>query len=76
MVSYDQAFSSNTFYEEKGKYGTIAVACSALSAILPKINEQTFGKVDRINRMIKGILKFCPSLPKYVVTYNLDVIFQ
>ena len=56
MASYDRAmpFLSNNFYEEKGKYGTIAVALSALSAILPKINGQTFGKDDRVSRMIKG----------------------
>ena len=48
MASYDQAMSflSNMFCEEKGKYGTIAVASSALSAIPLKIFEQTFGKDD------------------------------
>ena len=65
MASYDQtmSFLSNMFYEEKGKYGTIAVAGSALSAILPKINGQTFGKDDHVSRMIKGIFKLRPSLP-------------
>ena len=44
MASYDQAmpFLSNLFYEEKGKYETSAIARSAFSAILPKINGQTF----------------------------------
>ena len=48
MASYAQAMSllSNIFYEEKGKYGAIEVARSALAAILPKINGQTFGKDD------------------------------
>ena len=78
MASYDQAMSflSDMFYKEKGKYGTIAIACSALSAILPKINGQTFGKDERVSKMIKGIFKFPPSLPKYIVTYDPDIILQ
>ena len=78
MASYDQAISflSNMFYEEKGKYGTIAVTRSALSAILPKINAQTFGKDENVTRMIKGIFKIRPSFPKYIVTYDSDIILQ
>ena len=64
------------FYQEKGKYGTIAVVRSALSAILSKINGQTFGKNNRVCLMIKGISKLRPSLPKYVVTYEPDIILQ
>ena len=66
MASYDQAMSflSNMFYEEKWKYGKIAVARSTILAILPKINGQTFGKDERVNTMIKGIFKLHPSLPK------------
>ena len=78
MASYNQTMSllSGMFYEKKGKYGTIAVVRSALSAILPKINGQTFGKDERVSRMIKGIFKLHPSLPKYIVTYDPDVILQ
>ena len=78
MASYDQAMSvlSNIFYEEKLKYGTIEVARSALSAILPKINGQTFGKDDRVSRMIKGIFKLRPNSPKYVVIFDPDIILQ
>ena len=78
MASSDQAMSflSNMFYEENGKYGTIAVACSDLSAILPKINRQTFGKDNGGSRMIKVIYKLCPSLPKYAVTYDPNIILQ
>ena len=78
IASYDQAMSflSDMFYEEKGKYGTIAVARSAISAILLKINRQTFGKDERVSRIIKGILKLGPSLPKYTVAYDPDIILQ
>ena len=59
IASCDQAISflSNTFYEEKENYCTIAVAGAALSNILPKINGQTFGKDDRVSKMKKEILK-------------------
>ena len=78
MASYNQAMSflSNMFYEEKEKYETIAVAHSALSAILSKFNGQTFGKDECVSRMIKGIFKLRPSLPKYIVTYDPDIILQ
>ena len=78
MASYDQAmpFLFNMFYKEKGKYGTIAVTRFALSAILSEINGQTFGKVARVSRMIKGIFKLRPSLPTYIVTYDPDIILQ
>ena len=49
---------------------TIAAARSALSTILPKINEQTFGKDECISKIIKGIFKLRLSLP----TYNPDII--
>ena len=78
MASYYQAMSflSSMFYEEKGKYGTIAVGRSALSSILPKVNGQTFAKDERVSRVIKRIFKLRPSLPKYIVTYNPDIILQ
>ena len=42
MASCDQAMSflSSMVYWKKGKYGTMAVACSGLSAVLAKINGQ------------------------------------
>ena len=70
------SFLFSMVYEEKGKYGIIAVARSAISAILPKINRQTFGNNHRVSRMIIGRFKLSPSLPKYVVTYDLDSILQ
>ena len=78
MASYYQAISflSKMFYEERGKYGTIAVACSALSVIFPKINGETFEKNDRVSRMIKRISKLRPSYQNRKVTYNLDIILQ
>ena len=70
------SFSSNMFYEEKRKYEIIVVARPVFTAILPKINRQTFRKDGHVSRMIKGIFKLLPTLPKYVVTYEPDIISQ
>jgi len=77
-ASYKQAmaFLSDMFYNKNEKYGTIAVARSALSAILPKINGVSFGKDQHVSRMLKGIFKLRPSLPKHVVTYDPDIILR
>ena len=70
------SFSCNIFYEEKGKYEIIAVARPVFTATLPKINRQTFKKDGHVSRMMKGIFKLRPTLPKYVITYEPDIISQ
>ena len=70
------SFSSKMFYEEKRKYEIIVVARPVFTAVLPKINRQTFKKDGHVSRMIKGIFKLLPTLPKYVVAYEPDIISQ
>ena len=64
MASYDQAMSflSNMAYEEKGKYGTVAVARFVLSAFPPEINGKKFGKDDHVSRMINYQKINCPII--------------
>ena len=64
------------FYEEKGKYEIIAVARPVFTAILPNINKQTFKKDGHVSRMMKGIFKLRPTLPKYVVSCEPHIISQ
>ena len=61
-------------YNEGHKYGYIAAARSALSAILPKVNNETFGKSDSVSRMIKGIFKMRPTLPRYTAIYDASLV--
>ena len=67
-------FSAHLFHKEDQKYGAIAVARSALSAILPEIEGKTFGQDPNVSRMIKGMFNLRPSLTKYVTTYDRDII--
>ena len=69
------AFLSEFFHRDKGNYGVIAVARSALSAILPKQGNVTFGKDSSVSRMLGGIFKLRPSLPKHV-TYDPKIVLK
>ena len=77
-ATYQEAksFLAHLFHKEDQKYGAITVARSALSAILPKIGGKTFGQNPNVSRMIKRIFKLRPSLPKYVTTYDPDIILR
>ena len=50
----------------KAKYSTVAAARSALSAILPLQQGNTFGKDPIVNRVLKGMFRERPSLPKHM----------
>ena len=76
-ASYEQGlqFLAHLF-EEGNNYGSIAVARSALSAILPRKGDFTFGKDKIVSQLLKGIFKLRPSLPKYTSTYDPDIILD
>ena len=63
-------------FEQNHKHGVIAVAKSALSAVLYKRNGLSFGQDPNVSQMMKGIFKLRPTLPKYVVTYDPDIILN
>jgi len=64
------------FSEKKASYGHIAATRSALSAILPKSNNVTFGKSPNVSRMIKGIFKLRPSLPRHTLIYDANFVLN
>ena len=64
------------FNVKKASYGYIAATRSALSAILPKRNAISFGKCPDVSRMIKGIFKLRPSLPKHTVVYDANLVLN
>ena len=63
-------------FEQNHKHGVIAVARSALSAVLYKRNGLSFGQDPNVSKMMKGIFKLRPTLPKYVVMYDPDIILN
>ena len=69
-------FLSKLFHNEKGNYGVIAVAQSVLSPILPEQGNVTFEKDNNVSWMLRGIFKSRPSLPKHVVTYDLNIVLK
>ena len=51
-------------------FGTCAVARSALSAILPKEDGCSFGENEVVSKLMRGVFKSAPSLPKQVVIWD------
>ena len=64
------------FHNDKGSDGIIVVVRSALSAILPKQGNVTFGKDKNVSRMLRGIFVLRPFLPKHVVTYDPNIALK
>ena len=77
-ASFEQGadFLAELFEEQGEKYGNIAAARSALSAILPKREGVSFGKHPLVSKLIKGIFKERPSLPKHTVVYDTEIILR
>ena len=58
------------------KYGTIVSARSALSAVLPASDGLSFGKTPLVSRILKGVFKKRPSLPKHTVIYDTNIVLE
>ena len=69
-------FLAHLFHKEDQKHGATAAARSPLSAILSKIGGKLFDQDPSVSQMIKVILKLRLSLPKYVITYDPDIILR
>ena len=70
-------FLTYLFHDKEQKYDfSIAAARSALVAILPTKDGKIFGKDQYVSRLVKGIFKLRPSLPKYVATYDSEIILS
>ena len=51
-------------------------ARSALSAVIEPIDGLTVGSHPLIKRIMKGVFKTKPSLPKYTVTYDASGVLK
>ena len=58
------------------KFGSIAVARSAISALAPLENNCSFGKDPNISRIIKGMFRERPSLPRKVAIYDAAIVIR
>lgn len=69
-------FLADEFLNSSKGYSAMNTARSALSAILKPIDGFTFGKHPMICRLLKGMFRMRPSLPKYVVTYDAAIVLN
>ena len=57
-------------------YSVINTARSALSNYLNQIDGFDFGKHPVVCKVLRGVFKLKPSLPRYVVTYDPDIVMK
>ena len=65
-----------TLYKKGLSYSVINTARSMLSLILPGCNGTEFGKHPIIANMLKGIVRTRPTLQRYIVTYDPDLVLN
>ena len=53
-------------------YSAFNTARSALSTIIPEKEGLAFGKQPVVKRLLKGIFRERPTLPRYTKTFNVD----
>ena len=63
-------------YKKGLSYSVISTARSMLSMILPACNGTEFGKHPIIASMLKGIFRNRSALPRYIVTYDPDLVLN
>ena len=70
------SFLTNEFNNTSNSYSALNTARSALSSILPTKDGMTVGKQPLIQRLMKGIFRSRPSLPRYTVTYDVQIVLS
>jgi len=75
-VQVGAEFLAKLFKESTIGYSAVNTARSALSAIITPINGIPFGKQPLIQRLMRGVFKQRPSLPKYTVTFDVKKVFD
>ena len=58
------------------KYSTIHSARSAMSAFTPTQQEMTFGKDPLVSRVVKGMFRERPRIPRKVVVYDTNKVIR
>ena len=64
------------YFHEDVSYSMVNTAWSALSSVFPAKNVTPFGKHILIVRLLGGIFKQRPSLPRYTVSYDVAKALQ
>ena len=69
-------FLTYLFRVKKLGYSAVNTARSALSTIITTGNDFTFGKQPLVCRLLKGMFRERPSLPRYTVTYDANIVLN
>ncbi len=69
-------FLSHLFTNKKLGYSAINSARSALSLFIQTNDTLPFGKLPVVSRFMKGIFRLRPSLPKYTVMYDPQIVLD
>lgn len=65
-----------SLYEAKLGYSSINTARCALSSFFGKIDNVQLGEHPLVKRLLKGVTKLNPPLPKYKTTWDVDSILE
>ena len=78
LPTFDQALEFLVWLHDvqKAKYSTIASARSTMSAFTPTQQEVTFSKHPLVSKVIRGMFRERPRIPKKVVIYDTDKVLQ
>jgi len=63
-------------YQKDLSFSAINTARSMLSVILKPVDGMTIGNQPLMRRFMKGVFRSRPSLPKYTVTYDVNIVLQ
>ena len=75
-VTSGAEFLTQYFRKFSCEYSSVNTARSALSSILPAINEFTFGEQPLIKMLLQGMFKERPTFPRYTITYDVKHVLD
>jgi len=63
-------------YKEGYQYRTLNVHRSAISSVLPHFDGVPVGQLPIVKQLMKGVLQKNPPLPKYQLSWDLDLVLK
>jgi len=78
MAAHEQGmeFLAEQFHQHNLGYSAMNTTRSAMSAVMQTVDGISFGKHPLVSRVMKGVFKQRPSLPKYTVTYDVAILLN
>ena len=69
-------FLATLFSTSELKYSAMGTIRSAISSVIPKAEGTSFGKNPMVSRLMKGIFRRRPALPKYTVQWDVNIVLD